>query len=285
MAAKNHIVGPEHTAVRVALWRALHVAIDPKPHVLTDEIGMKLVGEESWRERQDMAPDFSKPMRASIVGRARFIEDLVEERAAKGVSQYVILGAGLDTFAQRRPEIASRMRVFEVDQPGPQAWKQNRLAETGFDTPSWLHFVPVDFEAGESWQEKLASAGFDPKKPAIVVSTGVSMYLTKETNFTTFQQMAKLAPGSTFATTFMLALDLLEPKERGIMEFVMGKAAESGTPFLSLFTPEEFAKMAKEAGFKNAQYVSAEDVYRRYFAQRNDGLRAGNAEAFLVATT
>ena len=89
----NDAVAPEHTAVRVALWRALHVLIDPKPHVLTDEVGLKLVAEESWRDRQDMNPQFSKPMRASIVGRARFIEDLVEEQARRGVDQYVILGA------------------------------------------------------------------------------------------------------------------------------------------------------------------------------------------------
>lgn len=278
-------VAPEHTAVRVALWRALHVQIDPEPHILNDEIGLKLVGEKEWRNRQDMNPDFSKSMRASIVGRARFIEDLVEEQTKLGVSQYVILGAGLDTFAQRRPEIASHMHIFEVDQPGPQAWKRNRLSETGFDIPEWLHFVPVDFEAGESWWEQLIGCGFDPKKPAIVVSTGVSMYLTKEANQATFRQIATLAPGSTFAMTFMLALDLLAEKERSIMEFVMEKAKGSGTPFLSLFSPDEILALAKEAGFRNSQYVSGDDLYQRYFAKRSDGLMAGNAEAFLVATT
>jgi methyltransferase (TIGR00027 family) len=209
MTSDKQIVAPEHTAVRVALWRALHVQIDPKPHVLTDEIGLKLVAEDGWRSRPDMSPDFSKGMRASIVGRARFIEDLVEEQAKQGATQYVILGAGLDTFAQRRPEIASHLRVFEVDQPGPQSWKRKRLTEIGFAAPEWLHFVPVDFEAGQSWWEQLIACGFDARKPAVVVSTGVSMYLTKEANLGAFRQMAKLAPGSTFAMTFMLALDLL----------------------------------------------------------------------------
>lgn len=282
---KNHPVAPEHTAVRVALWRALHVQIDPKPHVLTDEVGAKLVAEEGWLNRPDMNPDFSKGMRASIVGRARFIEDIVEDRMKNGVSQYVILGAGLDTFAQRRPDVGPRLHIFEVDQPGPQAWKRKRLAEAGFSTPSWLHFVPVDFEAGESWWDLLIAAGFDPKKPAVVVSTGVSMYLTKETNLATLRQMATLAPGSTFAMTFMLALDLLEAQERATMEFVMKRAGESGTPFLSLFTPPEMLAMAKDAGFKASEYVSGEDLYQRYFAQRTDGLKAGNAEAFLIART
>jgi methyltransferase (TIGR00027 family) len=283
MSSEKQIIAPEHTAVRVALWRALHVQIDPKPHILTDEVGEKLVAEENWKSRQDMNPDFSKGMRASIVGRARFIEDIVEEEAKKGVTQYVILGAGLDTFAQRCPEIASRLHIFEVDQPGPQAWKQKRLKEIGLSVPDSLHFVPVDFEAGQSWWEQLLTSSFDLTKPAVVVSTGVSMYLTKEANFIMLQQLAKLAPNSKFAMTFMLALDLLSPEERAIMEFVMKRTQEAGTPFLSLFSPSEILSLAKEAGFKKAEYVSGEDIYQRYFASRSDGLRAGNAEAFLVA--
>lgn len=285
MPLNKPIAVPEHTAVRVALWRALHVHIDPKPHVLTDEIGLQLVGEEDWRHRPDMNPEFSKGMRASVVGRARFVEDLVDEQTKLGVSQYVILGAGLDTFALRRPEMASRLQIFEVDQPGPQEWKRKRLTEMGFTVPVGLHFVPVDFEVGQSWWEELSKAGFKKSKPALVVSTGVSMYLTKEANLATLQQIAKLAPGSTFAQTFLLALDLLEPEERSILEFVMKRAEEAKTPFRSLFSPSEILKMAEETGFKSAQCISADDLYQRYFANRSDGLRAGKAEAFLVATT
>lgn len=283
--SKHHPVAPEHTAVRVALWRALHVQIDAQPYVLKDTIGADLVAEKGWQNRPDMKPDFSKTMRASVVGRARFIEDLVEEQCKKGILQYVILGAGLDTFALRRLDLAARMQIFEVDQPGPQAWKQKRLAQLEIKTPTSLHFVPVDFEAGQSWWEKITEAGFDQSKPAVVVSTGVSMYLTKETNIETFRQISQLAPNSTFATTFMLSLDLLEPQERAIMQFVMEKAKASGTPFLSLFEPNGIVMMAKENGFKDAKYVSAHEIYQRYFADRSDGLNAGNAEAFVVATT
>ena len=188
-------VAPDSTAARVALWRALHVEADPPPHVLEDEIGLKLLApDEGWRSRGDMDPQFTRPFRASIVARARFIEDLVVEQAGHGLSQYVILGAGLDSFAQRRPEIASRLRVFEVDRPGPQAWKRQRLIELGFGVPDWLRFVPVDFESGGSWRDELMTAGFDEKKPAIVVSTGVSMYLTKDANAATLRQVAALAP-------------------------------------------------------------------------------------------
>ena len=115
-------VAPDTTAARVALWRALHVEIDPPPHVLQDDIGLKLLApDKGWRRRGDMDPQFTRPFRASVVARARFIEDLVVEQAGRGLNQYVILGAGLDSFAQRRPQIASRLRVFEIDQPSPQA--------------------------------------------------------------------------------------------------------------------------------------------------------------------
>lgn len=283
MAIDKQIIAPEHTAVRVALWRALHVQIDPAPHILIDEVGEKLVAEENWQSRQDMNPDFSKGMRASIVGRARLIEDIVIEKVKQGVAQYVILGAGLDSFAQRYPQYSGKLHIFEVDQPGPQAWKQRRLKENGFVIPDSLHFVPVDFEAGQSWWKELLSSSFDLTKPAIVVSTGVSMYLTKEANKATLEQLAKMAKGSTFAMTFMLALDLLSPEERGVMEFVMKRTQEAGTPFISLFSPEEILSLANASGFAKADYISGEDIYKRYFANRTDGLRAGNAEGFLIA--
>ncbi|MFP3889743.1 class I SAM-dependent methyltransferase [uncultured Ralstonia sp.] len=278
---------PDSTAARVALWRALHVRIDPPPHVLEDEIGIKLLApQEDWHLRGDMDPQFTRPFRASIVGRARFIEDLVIDQAGRGLSQYVILGAGLDSFAQRRPEIASRLRVFEVDQPGPQAWKRQRLIELGFGVPDWLRFVPVDFEAGGSWRDGLVAAGFDESKPAIVVSTGVSMYLTKEANAATLRQVAGLARGSTLAMTFLLPLELSDPEVRPGLEMAEKGARASGTPFLSFFTPKEILALAHETGFGEARHVSAADLTQRYFAGRTDGFRPpSNAEELLVATT
>jgi methyltransferase (TIGR00027 family) len=278
---------PDSTAARVALWRALHVRIDPPPHVLEDEIGIKLLApQEDWHLRGDMDPQYTRPIRASIVGRARFIEDLVIDQAGRGLSQYVILGAGLDSFAQRRPEIASRLRVFEVDQPGPQAWKRQRLIELGFGVPDWLRFVPVDFEAGGSWRDGLVAAGFDESKPAIVVSTGVSMYLTKEANAATLRQVAGLARGSTLAMTFLLPLELSDPEVRPGLEMAEKGARASGTPFLSFFTPKEILALAHETGFGEARHVSAADLTQRYFAGRTDGFRPpSNAEELLVATT
>lgn len=277
---------PESTAVRVALWRALHVEIDPPPHVLEDEIGLQMVApDDGWRARPDMDPPGTRGFRASIVARARFIEDLVAEQGGRGVTQYILLGAGLDTFAQRRPEIASRMRVFEVDQPGPQAWKRQRLTELGFGVPDWLRLVPVNFEQNGSWWQELAVAGFDPGRPAVVASTGVSMYLSKDATAATLRQLAGLAPGSTLAMTFLLPRDLLGDADRAGLQAADQGARASGTPFVSFYAPQEMLAMAREAGFADARHVSGASLGERYFAGRSDGLRPSSGEDFLVATT
>jgi methyltransferase (TIGR00027 family) len=285
--AHDQTAAPDSTAVRVALWRALHVLVDPPPHVLEDQVGLKLADpDDGWRRRPDMDPDGTRLFRASIVARARFIEDLVAEHAGRGLGQYVILGAGLDSFAQRRPEIAARLRVFEVDQPGHQAWKRQRLGELGFGIPEWLRLVPVDFEAGESWRDRLAAAGFDANKPAVVASTGVSMYLTREANVAALRQVASLAAGSTLATTFILPLELTDPSVRPGLELAVKGARASGTPFISFFTPADMLALAREAGFREVSHVSAATLAERYFADRTDGLRPpDNSEELLVATT
>lgn len=277
---------PDSTAVRVALWRALHVQVDPPPHVLEDEVGLALVAPDpGWRDRPDMSP-FTRPFRASILARARFIEDLVAEQAARGVGQYVLLGAGLDTFAQRRPELASRLIVFEVDRPDPQEWKRRRLVELGLGVPPFLRLVPVDFEAGEGWWERLEAAGFEAQRPAVVASTGVSMYLTKDATAATLRRVAALAPGSTLVMSFLLPLELVDPEVRPGMEQAARGARASGTPFISFFTPSELLALAREAGFRDARHVSAAALAERYFAGRSDGLRPpSNAEELLVATT
>jgi methyltransferase (TIGR00027 family) len=280
-------VAADPTAVRVALWRALHVLIDSPPHVLEDEIGLRLASpDEGWRRRPDMHPQGTSTFRASIVGRARFIEDLIAEEAGRGVAQYVLLGAGLDTFAQRRPEVASRLRVFEVDRPGPQEWKRRRLIELGFGIPDWLRFVPVDFEAGASWRERLAAEGFAVDKPAVVASTGVSMYLTREANLDTFREVARLAAGSTFVMSFLLPLELADDDVRPGLERAAQGARASGTPFISFFEPAEIVKLARDAGFHEVRHVSAAAITQLYFADRTDGLRPpNNAEELVVAKT
>ena len=157
-------------------------------------MGLKLIAPpDDWQQRPDMK--FTIRLRASIVARARFIEDLIIEQSKQGISQYVILGAGLDTFAQRRPDIASRFRSLKLTRPDTLTWKQQRLIELGFGVPEYLHFVPVHFETS-SWWEKLLKTGFNAGKPSVVVCTGVTLYLTKEAIVSMLHQIANLASGS-----------------------------------------------------------------------------------------
>ncbi|HEY6877347.1 MAG TPA: class I SAM-dependent methyltransferase [Polyangiales bacterium] len=271
--------------MRVALWRALHAQIDAAPHVLEDQIGLRLVAPgEGWRERPDMHPARTSQSRASIVARARFIEDLLAERAREGSSQYVLLGAGLDTFAQRNPGLASQLQVFEVEQPGTQAWKRKRLSELGYAVGAWHHFVPVDFEASEGWLDALTRAGFDRGRPALVASTGVAMYLTKDATKATLQQAATLAEGSTFVMSFMLPFDRVDPAERPGLEAAARGAQTNGTPFISFFEPAELVALARAAGFRDVQHVSSNQLATRYFAGRRDALRPSSGEELIVAT-
>ena len=285
MDKNKKIAEPDNTAVRTALWRAMHVQIDTLPHVLEDEVGLKLIApDEGWQQRPDMHPEFTKRLRASIVARARFIEDLIIEQSIQGISQYVILGAGLDTFAQRRADIASKLQVFEIDQPNTQTWKQQRLIELGFGVPIWLHFVSVDFEVS-SWWEQLLKAGFDTSKPAVVACTGVSLYLTREAILTTLRQIATLSTGSKLAMAFYLPMDLLDEEDKFLQQIAEKGAREADTPFISFFSPDEILALAHEAGFKKAKTTSAKDMEQLYFANRTDHLLPASGEIFLLTTT
>lgn len=282
----NPAPAPDTTAVRVALWRALHAQVDSRPPIFEDNVGLRLIApDEDWRLRPDMDPVLTRPFRASIVARARFMEDLVFEQMQRGVGQYVILGAGLDTFVQRRPQMGSRLKVFEIDRPDSQAWKQQRLAALGLGTPDWLRFVPVDFEVDDDWVKRLSSSGFDIERPAVVTCAGVSIYLSKDAIASTLRCAAALAQGSTLAMTFVPPIELADPEVRAGMELAQKGARASGTPFVSFFTPPEILALGREAGFREARHISAATLRERYFAGRTDGLHLPNgSEEIFVAS-
>ena len=285
--ADEQTAAADSTAVRVALWRAMHVQVDPPPHVLEDEIGLRLAApDEAGAERPDMDPAGTSRFRAAIVARARFIEDLVAEQAGQGVAQYVILGAGLDTFAQRRPEIASRLRVFEVDQPGPQAWKRRRLIELGFGIPDWLRLVPVDFETGGSWWDQLAAAGFDPGQPAVVVSTGVSMYLTKDATEATLRQIAlRLAPARRSPSRFCCRPSSSMTRTDPDWRWPRRAREQPGRRSSASTLRTKCWHWPAQVGFREAQHVAGAVLVERYFADRSDDLRPSSGEDLLLART
>lgn len=280
---QNKIKEPDNTAVRTALWRALHVLADAKPYILEDEVGLQLIAPPvDWQQRPDMK--FTKRLRASIVARARFIEDLIVEESKRGIDQYVILGAGLDSFALRRMDIASQLQIYEIDQPDTLAWKQQRFIELSFSIPAYLHFVPVNFETS-SWWDALSKQGFNISKPAVVACTGVTLYLTKEAITATLKQLANLAPGSTLAMTFYLPVQLLDEEDKPMQEIAEKGARASGTPFISFFAPDEVLALAYEAGFKKAGTISTKDMEELYFKDRSDKLLPASGEVFLLANT
>jgi methyltransferase (TIGR00027 family) len=232
-----------------------------------------------------MDPDATQGFRAAIVARARFVEDLVADQADAGIHQYVMLGAGLDTFAQRHPSIGSYLRVFEIDQLTTQAWKRQRLADVGYQIPHWLQFVPVDFEAGASWRDQLLASDFDTAEPALIASTGVSMYLTRDVVAATLRQIAGLAPGSTLVMSFLLPLESLDIVEGPTAKGAERGARAEGTPWMSFFTPEEMLELARDAGLGDARHVPGTRLAERYFAGRADALRPARGEDLLLATT
>ncbi len=279
----DKIIEPDNTAVRTALWRALHVQMDAEPHIIEDIIGLKLAAPpDDWQQRPDMK--YTKRLRASVVARARFIDDLIIEQSIQGTDQYVILGAGLDTFAQRRPDIASKIQIYEIDQTETLAWKQLRLNELGFGVPHHLHFVHVDFESSV-WLEPLLKAGFDTGKPAIVACTGVTLYLTKDAITSTLNQIASFAPGSKLAMTFYLPLELLDEEDRPMQEIAEKGAREAGTAMVSFYTPSEILALANAAEFKKAKTISTKDMEQYYFKDRSDDLLPATGEVFLLAET
>ncbi|MFN8035786.1 MAG: class I SAM-dependent methyltransferase [Acidimicrobiia bacterium] len=276
-------VDPDSSAVRTALWRAMHVQLDSPPHLIEDEIGLALAAPEAgWRNRQDMHPSGTRAYRAGIVARSRFVEDLLVD---EGIGQYVLLGAGLDTFVQRHPELAERVRVFEIDQPGPQAWKRQRLQELGYGIAGNLRLVPVDFETDDDWWQALLDTGFDVAARAFVSSSGVSMYITKEATVATLRRLAGMAPRSIVAMTFMLPFELVDEAERPRLQGAARGAQASGTPWISYYAPQEIVTLARDAGFSDVRSVSTTELAERYLDGRPDGLHAAGGEGILLART
>lgn len=280
----QHSTEPDQTAVRTALWRALHIQADPEPHILNDEVGLQLVDPaDGWKNRPDMAPDFTRRVRLAIVTRSRFIEDLAINYFENGITQYILLGAGLDTFSQRRPNKLANLQIFEIDHPDTLAWKKQRLTELGYNIPSSLHFVSVDFENGDSWLESLKNAGFDSNKPAFIASTGVSMYLTKKAILDTLEQISNLPPKSKLVMTFMLPFHLISKVDQPLQQISIEGAKKSGTPFKSFFSPQEVIDMATNIKLKEIQIATYQDLENLYFIDRNDDLHPADGEIFLMA--
>jgi O-methyltransferase involved in polyketide biosynthesis len=293
---------PSRSAHWVAALRAVHQLLD-EPLVLPDPIALPLLGASAQAAlREDpfaLNDPISRGLRAALVARSRFVEDELSHRVAAGVRQYVLLGAGLDTFAYRNPwpvdprspqpsgdhGFADRhLRVFEVDHAGTQRWKQQLLAEAGIRVPAELSFVPLDFER-DDLVGALTLAGFRADEPACISWMGVTTYLTTDAVLRMLRAMAGLAPGSCVCFDYRVPGAMLDPVERAILEVIGLKAAAAGEPWLSAFDPTQLQAQLLEAGFSSADSTTPDELNARYFARRKDGLRTGGGLRIMCART
>jgi methyltransferase (TIGR00027 family) len=265
--------------MRVAMRRAAHQLLDAPP-VLVDPVAIPILGAETAAALQADPGQFEKGrlssyMRAFFAVRSRFAEDQLAAARAGDVRQYVILGAGLDTFAYRNPSPELPLRVWEVDHPATQAWKRERLSESSISMPPNLTFVPVDFEH-DTLPDALAAAGFDPSEGAVFSWLGVVPYLSRPAIMATLAYVASVtAPGGGIAFDFGIPPSQLTTIQRVVFEALAARVRAAGEPWQTFFDPAELSRDLRALGFAVAQDVPPSTINARYFSGRRDGLEVG----------
>jgi methyltransferase (TIGR00027 family) len=266
--------GPSRTALMAAMGRALH-RDGPPPHVHDDWMAADLAGEEGRaildNMRANVTPDRLHAFQAWTAMRSRFVEDFVESAVAAGVSQYVVLGAGIDSFAYRHADRLERLTIFEVDHPLSQAWKRRRLDQLHIALPHNVVFAAVDFET-QSLGDALQASGFALDQPAVVSWIGVTMYLAREAIDATLDTVASWGPGTRIVLTYDQPADVLDEKGRALLADVSGTAAKYGEPFVSLFRRDEIERLLVEHGLESVTHFGSEEAVHRYFGGTDVGL-------------
>jgi len=262
---------PSRTALGVAVRRASHQLYDSPPLVLDDPIAVPMLGEIYRPVLEDAAASihdrFSLAMRAWLVARARYAEDNLARAVSRGVQQYVLLGAGLDTFAHRNPY--SSLTVFEVDHPATQQWKRELLVSNGFPESSNLRYVPVDFER-QSLASQLESSGLNFGATTVFAWLGVVLYLTHPAFRVTRDLIATFPPGSGVIMDYALPRHALPPHEMETRDMLAARVKSVGEPFRLFFTPAEIA--AELTAFPVLEDLGPRELNARYFAHRADQL-------------
>lgn len=270
---------PSRTALRVALRRAAHQIHDSRPLVFDDPLAVRILGVEHGKELE-RTPDserrpFSAGMRAWMVARARLAEDVLAAAIREGLAtQYLVLGAGLDTFAYRNP--FPGLNVFEVDHPATQAWKRDQLRDADIAIPGNMRFVAVDFER-QSLREELAVSGFDFRQPTVTAWLGVVPYLTPEAFRATVELLGSLPAGSALVFDYSQPREVLSERERLMLDSLSERVALAGEPFQLFFTPQGLAGELAGAGLEVVEDLGGPDLTVRYFERRNDGLQLRGA--------
>ncbi len=280
------------------MLRAAHLLWDDAPKIFEDTFALRLSGCDSDAalraqfDRLDaelarnVGPGFATILRryatAPVIMRSRYVEDELDQAIRRGVSQYVILGAGLDSFAYRRLDLAKVLRVFEVDHPATQAWKRSRLREAGVELPPNLSLVPVDFEK-QSLMDSLRTSGYRPELPGLFSWLGVTVYLTPDAIFGTLRTVAALSPGTEIIFEYAVPKELLDEESQRFLARSMAVAAARGEPFQSFFEPAQLAEQVRKLGFAEVSDLGPDEMEARYFTDRTDALRPSAANHYMRA--
>ena len=276
---RTHAKDTSKTAVLVATIRAVHLRWHNPPHVFEDTYALQMLtpfwhGVAKYRVLKWLVGDVIlgvyRPVYPAVVLRSRYTEDQLEEAIESGTSQYVILGAGHDTFALRRKDLADKVRVFEVDHPATQEVKRQRVMKANGSIPSNLTFVPVDFEH-DKMDEELVKAGFDSQAPAFYSWLGVTYYLTQDAIRETLDRVAELsASGSRIVFDFKIAKHMMSPEWATLAEKMEGFVARRGEPMLTDFTPQSLSDMMARHGYSEVEMMPPDEQGRRYLGDRTD---------------
>jgi methyltransferase (TIGR00027 family) len=276
-----------NTALGALFMRGVHQLLDAKPLILDDPTALTLLGEDavrqitnSWDHHQTLE---ARALRTHVVLRSRFAEDRLAEAVSQRITQYVILGAGFDTFAYRQPAWANALKIFEVDQPATQVQKRLRLERANITLPPNLFFAGIDFEH-ESLCNGLLKNGVSLTEPTFFSWLGVTMYLKKDAIDAVLQTIAQFLSESEIALTFIQPLDSLSSLERSFHFSLSKIVSRAGEPFVSFFTPAAIEEKLYQAGFKTVAFLSNEEAEKRYFHQRPNDLHIPRRSGILYAT-
>jgi methyltransferase (TIGR00027 family) len=268
------------TALRVAHRRAVHQVLD-RPCILDDPLAIRLLGNEFAIDTHRESHSIARAFRAFMAARSRLAEDNLAAATKRGITQYVVLGAGLDTFAYRNP--FAELRVFEVDFPATQEWKRALLEDTKIEIPQSVTYVPLDFEH-KTLEAGLEEAGFDLHSPAFFGWLGVVPYLTPEAFRATISAIAKLPRPTAVTFDFAISPKLLGLRARIAFEMLSARVAAAGEPFKLFFDPEDLKAELSAAGFESVGVVGADELNARYFQGRTDGLALPSPGLGMIAT-
>lgn len=263
------------TAIGVAALRAAHQLVDTEPRVLDDPIILKLLGIETLDTIREDRARYQTPgslaLRSHIVLRSRYAEDRLAQAVARGVTQYVILGAGLDTFAYRQPAWARDLRIFEIDRAPTQREKKERLSLSRVFVPDNVVFGSIDFER-EKLVDTLVKYGVDLAKPTFFSWLGVTMYLTEAAVLEVLRGVARFPKGSEIVFTFAPSPTGDDAVDESLQRFIAELAASAGEPWKTYFDADDLAARLRAEGFSNVELIAPAEAAARYYAARNDDL-------------